>query len=165
MVDGITVELEGAQQAMRNIQTLERKMVRRIVSAGVRAGNKEIRTEARMDAPVRTGQLRRQIRASVKMNQATGTVTGTTYQKSTKKERRKGQRAHAIHLVVGGTKPHDIPHATFQGHSYALVHHPGTKPNPFMERAAHRVFGRAVSAFNKAFKAKLDAEVHALPKR
>lgn len=161
---GVTIAMTGIDQAMRNLRTLDRKMARRIVSAGVRAADKEIVKEARLLSPVRSGALRRSIRASVKMNRATGSVVGTIKSKTTAAMKRKGYDAYYAHMVVGGTKPHDIPHATFQGHSYAIVHHPGTRPNPFMERAARRVFSRAVAAFSKKLKEKLDAEVKALPK-
>lgn len=160
----VRVSVEGIDRAVRNLHTLERKMIRRIVSSGVRAADKEIVTEARLLAPVRTGALRRSIRASVKMDRVRGAVVGTIQSKSTKSMKRKGQDAYYAHMVVGGTRPHDIKHATFEGRTYAVVHHPGAKPNPFMERAARHVFARAVNAFNKAFNEKLNIEVAALPK-
>lgn len=169
MSDQITAHVEGLGQAIRNLKTLDRKMARRVVSAAVRAGDAVIVKEARMLAPVRSGQMRRQIRGSVKLHRGTGTVQGTVKQKSTKRERKKGQRAHALHLVVGGTKPHEI---TTKKHGLAIggavvvktVHHPGSHPNPFMDRAAAHANQPALAAFGRKFKAKLDEEVAKLPK-
>lgn len=161
--DGLTLDVRGLRSAARALEGLERKARRRVCSAAVRAGNGVFIKEARRLAPYRTGQMRRQIRGSVKMQQASGTVVGTVQPRSTKKERRKGQKAHAAHLVVGGTKPHVIRARSADSLRFGRVYveqvnHPGARANPFMERAANTAFRDAVKAFDKKYAERLDVE-------
>lgn len=155
----ITTRIIGADTAIKALQQLEFAARRRVVSAAVRASNTVIVREARSRAPVgKTGELKRQIRGTVKMDQATGIVRGEIKSRATKRQRDSGVRfaSKYAHLVIGGTKPHDIQRkdggslATPQGY-YQRVQHPGAKPRPFMEQAADAVFQQAINAFGVKF--------------
>lgn len=93
---------------------------------------RRVRDTARAEAPVRTGALRSSIGYRTAVAGATVTVTVQATAK------------HAA-MVHEGTRPHVIlprkgRFLRFPGKSgivYArIVHHPGTKPNPFLKRAA-----------------------------
>lgn len=96
-----------------------------------------IAQQAKVEAPVRTGRLRDSIRVSpirwVGLFKAEGKVEATV--------------PYAV-FVHEGTRPHVIRARNakalhFQMHGRDVfcksVHHPGTKPNPFMMRAATKV--------------------------
>ena len=161
----VTMTVYGIENAKRALASLEHKARRRVVSAGVRAGNKVLRDTARSLAPSRTGTLRKSINSSIKLDRATGIVRGTIYAgKATKAMQKKKQTAYYAHMVHGGTKPHEISvpkrkGMTVGGAVVQRVMHPGSRPNPWMERAAQTAFQRAVEAFRKAFGDKLRAEI------
>jgi len=95
-------------------------------------------------APKRTGRLRRSIKR--RKHGYTGEVTvGVPYaayvEFGTRPHVIRPVRARALRFKVGG----DVVFAK-------LVHHPGTKPNPFMRRTAERTLKHAGSLFEKSFR-------------
>lgn len=163
----VQVRIEGATVADKTLRDIEFAARRRVVSAAVRAGNAVIIREARNLAPVRTGNLRRQIRGTVKMDRVSGRVYGYVRARATKAQRTKGVQSAAryAHLVVAGTKPHEIPARPrgamqLPGGFFTRVMHPGARPRPFMEQAASNVFSDAVRAFDFKFSERLIVEIN-----
>lgn len=159
----VTVELKGAASAVKALEDLEFNARRRVVTAAVRSANKEVVAEARRRAPVLTGLLRKQIKASIKMYRGTGVVYATVRARATAAQKAKKNVAWYMNLVVGGTKPHEIrprnaKSLAIGGQAVAMVQHPGTKPNDFIEEAATAVFSRAVGAFEHTFAEKMKLE-------
>ena len=105
----VDIRIEGASRAIANLKNLEYNARRRAVSAGVRAANAVVVKAARAAAPRRTGALAASIRGSLKLDKATGTLVGTVHFRSTKAQKKKGKDAFYAHMVIGGTKPHEIP--------------------------------------------------------
>lgn len=168
---GVTLRLEGADLYREALTTLEMAARRRIVTAATRAGAKEILTVARRMAPVRSGRLRRQLASSIKFDRVNGKVTATIKAKKTKADKREGAR-HAgryLHLVVSGTKPHEISPANRDAlaigvHAYARITHPGARGRPFLDTAADAVWRDSVRAFDFKFSERLIIEINKLPK-
>lgn len=105
----IDIRIEGVARAVANLRSLEYNTRRRVVSAAVRAANAVVVKEARAQAPRRRGALAASIRGSLKLDRSTGTLVGAIAFKSTKAQKRKGWDAFYAHMVIGGTKPHQIP--------------------------------------------------------
>lgn len=161
-----SMELKGAKEAIANLNSLDKKGTRRVVNAGVRAASKPVLATARFMVPVKTGGLKASLRVtSTRLDRATGTVTMTVaVGQQLKRMAKKGQSAFYAHMVSGGTRPHVIRSrragALHFGDQFAkTVMHPGSRPNPFMERAAEAAFQAAVGAFAKAFDAKMTEEI------
>jgi HK97 gp10 family phage protein len=105
----VDIRIEGVSRAIANLKDLEYNARRRAVSAGVRAANAVVVNAARAASPRRTGALAASIRGSLKLDKTTGTLVGTVTFKSTKAQKKKGKDAFYAHMVIGGTKPHEIP--------------------------------------------------------
>lgn len=167
----ITVTLTGVERASANLKYLEQKAIRRVVTASVRAGLKVLVIEARDRAPRKTGKLRKNVRAvSVQRDRTTGTITGKVAAKATKRQREKGLGAYYGHMVMGGTKPHEI-HVRVAGAMtigggkvMKVVMHPGARPNDFMGEAARSGYRRAVQAFERKANEATEKELAKLPK-
>jgi HK97 gp10 family phage protein len=175
MTTTVSVKVTGVGQAVTNLKTLEYNARRRVVSAAVRAANAVVVRTAKTHAPRKTGTLASSIRGSLKLERSTGSVVGTVTFKSTKAQKEKGRDAWYAHIVIGGSKPHVIPrqgrnkkgarrYAVIAGQPYSRAKHPGTKPNPFMERAAEAAFTPAVSAFERRFSEAMETEIRKLSK-
>ena len=107
----VDIRIEGVSRAVANLDTLEYNARRRVVSAAVRAANAVVVRAARVNAPKRSGALSASIRGSLKLDRSTGSLIGTVAFKSTKAQKRKGRDAFYAHMVIGGTKLHQIPKA------------------------------------------------------
>lgn len=151
----IVMNIRGAEYADKTLRDLGYKIARRITTNATRAGTNVIRDIARKMAPVDTGLLRKRIGSSVKVNRVSGTAIGTVKGRRTKGQRKKGE-AHTnryLHLVVAGTKAHDIEPSEekksirVNGKPYEKVRHPGSRANPFMDRAARIGFRPSLVAF------------------
>ena len=166
MAETVSVRVEGIDQAIRSLRTIDYNARRRVASAGVRAGNRVFVKAARSAAPKRTGVLAKSIRGSVKLDRSAGTLRGTVASKATRAQKKKGHDSYYAHMVIGGAKPHAIPKSrrgviAIGRKVYRRVQHPGTRPNPFLEQVATREFNNAVRAFEKAFGEKLEKEITA----
>jgi HK97 gp10 family phage protein len=157
--------VEGLERAKRALEALEYKARRRVCQGAVRTAAAEIRNNVKALTPVRTGHLRGQFRLSIRLNRQTGAVAGVIKPKPTKAQKKRGQ-AHAnkyLHLVVAGTKPHvikprDAKAVAFGGVAREAVQHPGSRANPFMDRAYRQSSAPAIATFTRAFGTKLEAE-------
>lgn len=162
----VTTHIVGADQAVEALKKLEFAARRRVVTSATRASNAVLVRAAREMSPVgKTGQLKKQIRGTVKFDRITGTVSGTIRSHATKKQSAKGIRTAAryAHLVIGGTRPHEIT-ASGDGLKtpagfYRRINHPGAKPRPFMEEAANQYFQQAINAFGFQLDVALSREV------
>jgi HK97 gp10 family phage protein len=163
----VSIHIEGATTAVQSLKELEFNARRRVVSAAVRASNAVIVREAKKLAPTDTGLLQRSIRGTVKMDRVSGRVYGYVRAKRSagqKKKAKEGDKnpARYAHLVIGGTKAHEIKRdkgglAIGTGF-YTRVWHPGIKPRPFMEQAASNAFQEAISDFSEKFQEALTKE-------
>jgi len=96
------------------------------------------------EAPERTGRLKRSIKRKVRGTK--GEVRAEApyavfVEKGTRPHIIRPVRARALRFQVGG----EIVFAK-------LVHHPGTKPNPFMRRAAERTAQKIPDLFGKVWR-------------
>jgi len=160
--DAGSIRVEGIEDTLRILGTLEAKIRRRVVTAAVRAGGKELLTRARAGAPRRTGALAKQLRQRVRFDRKSGTVTTRIWPKPTKSQRKKGHshRGSVVHLVVEGTKAHKIRGpVSFNGRTFSQVDHPGSRPNPFIDRAAKSGQAASVALFTRRFASKLQEEI------
>jgi hypothetical protein len=126
-------------------------------SAGARAAVPILRAATPVGP---TGNLRRSVQAkAIRRQYGIGSVVApmTRKEKTTKSGKvRAGTGTAAQHraLVEYGTKPHIIAPRSLGGRlavagGYArLVHHPGAKPNPYLERAAGSMSAAAGRAFD-----------------
>lgn len=99
------------------------------------------------EAPVRTGRLRTSIKDQVI------TVSGGV-----------SLQFHSdvpyVPFVISGTQPHDIYPVNAKAlawhdqsgaqHFAAMVHHPGTKPNPFPQRALEKTRAAIIASYTEA---------------
>lgn len=158
--DDVSIEVD-VSEALLMLSTMEPKIRRRCVTAASRAGGNEILKRSRAEAPSRTGMMRKQLRLSMKFDGRKGLVTARVWPKATKSQRRKGHRPRGpiVHLVAAGTKPHTISGPiSFNGQVFAAAHHPGSRANPFQDRAARAAYSPAVAAFRRRFFAKIEEE-------
>lgn len=174
MTSEVRINVSGIGEAIAKLKTLEYNARRRAVSAAVRAGNAVIVRAAKAAAPRRSGALAASIRGTTKLDRKTGTLIGSVTFKSTKSQKKKGLDAYYAHMVIGGTKPHDIPrvskrrgqngkakrqYVVIDGHPYSRAKHPGQRPNPFMDHVADSSFSEVVHAFEARFAEAMDAEM------
>lgn len=152
--------ISAAQALLGRYQqpTLDRRMEQAMLAAA----RSELVPQMKAAAPVsstapafraytKRGALRRAVTARVARKQRPAIVVGP-------KGGKKG--AYYRHMVIGGTRAHEMPkagrrehRAGFQRvmswptgqHPYSVVQHPGSRPNPFVERTS-RARARAVAA-------------------
>lgn len=96
---------------------------------------------ARTEAPVRTGRLRESIQSIYRGRGRWEIVAGSN----------RGPGRHVAKIVHHGTKPHEIRPRRRKALKFywervgmvvilRSVNHPGTKPDPFLTRAMHRIW-------------------------
>lgn len=144
--------IQGAEDLQRRLRELAPKLERNILRGGLRAGAKVFVQIAQQEVPKRTGKLAKTIRDKTKtrrglvMAQAVAGDADAWY----------------AHIVRKGAKPHVIrPRRNqrglfFNGIWVRRIHHPGTKPNPFMERTLERGAPRALAAVADYIRKRLD---------
>jgi len=153
----LNIKVEGIDRAVKTLAELEYKARRRVATKAVRAGDNVILKEVKARTPKKSGALRKSTRQSIKLDQSSGIVRGKIVPgKATKSMQRKGQVPFYAHMVIGGTKPHEIATKNedvlaFPGGFFRKVMHPGSKPNPYIEQAADAAANKAVEAFSKMF--------------
>ncbi len=170
MSDGVSVKVEGVEEAIAKMASLEAKIKRRVVTKAIRAGGNVIVKAARQQAPSRSGSMRKAIRQSIKFDRRSGTVKG-----SVKIDRKKSYNTKwgtAIpgkyaHLIIAGTKAHEIKRAAARGlkigdRYYGSVFHPGARDNDFMGRASRSASHPAINTFAEKYGREVDIEVSKL---
>jgi hypothetical protein len=124
--------LSGVEEVTKNLLEFPVKVEAQVTRAGVRRMAEVIAAEVQFRVPVRTAALAATIRVVARRRGkevSAGVRVG---------DRKKG--VFYAHMVLGGTKPHVIkarPRGVlrFAGVVYRSVQHPGSRPNPFVERA------------------------------
>jgi len=91
----------------------------------------QIASYMRQEVPVRSGKLRDSIRVKVMDDRIEIGPEGADYGVYV----HYGTKPHEIHAKKGGTLAFQVGNRTVFA---TVVHHPGTQPNPFAERAAKR---------------------------
>jgi len=135
-VDVSTRGLEFDEVAEILGKDLKRKLVERLAEVAY--------TEAFYGAPWKTGKLARSIVAEVEDGEA----------------KIKALAPHAVY-VIEGTAPHEIRPVNASCLAFKaaggdmvftkLVRHPGTKPNPFLERAVEKAREQVEGLFDELF--------------
>lgn len=125
------ISVEGLEGAIALLDEYRSPQLDKLLTKATKAGATAFRTPIRSEAPVDAGDLRDAVRVRKSRRTPNAYVVGP-----------RGAR-HA-HLVIGGTKPHRIAARRvggflfFGGHWIPEVHHPGTDPDPFVERGVNR---------------------------
>jgi HK97 gp10 family phage protein len=142
----MSVQIKGAAELQRFLDQLPANVEKNIVRGALRAGTKVLADAVNVAVPERTGALKGSIkvRAGVRAGRATARVTIGD------------KKAWYLHIIEGGSKPHDIAPKkrlndgkkalAFGDFVRALVHHPGTKANPFFVRTVDANAQRASDA-------------------
>lgn len=175
-----TIELEGLAETRQRLLQLPDRIQKRCMSKAVRAGGALFVKAAKRNAPRLTGLFKRSLAQRVKSYQAGKVVVSITGQQNTVKNRRKLRRGRGgisgrgdlvpIHFVEENTKPHRIPKEgrgmlILRNRSggrvlvYSVVHHPGTRGQHPIRRAADSQAGAAAQEFAKKLAIEVDAEV------
>ena len=139
MTKPFIVEIKGMKKlkaAFRRSPMIASKEIQRAIATSVMLVNRN----AKLETPVRTGTLRRGIKS--KISPFKGTIESTV--------------AYGVY-VHEGTGPHIIRPVNKKAlfwkgakHPVKVVHHPGTKANPFMKRATEKSRGGVQRIFQKA---------------
>jgi hypothetical protein len=123
--------LEFNELAQKLSGPLKQKLIERVTDIAF--------AEAFWGAPVRTGYL-----------------ASTVYKQVSDSEGIVGVAASYARVVVEGSEPHEIRPANGEVLAFMIagkmiftpiVHHPGTKPNPFMQKAVENARGRVDETF------------------
>ncbi len=138
----MSVTIKGLEDLHRKLQALDRAADKDRNKAIV-AGARVLVAPMRAAAPKVTGTLRK----SVKVSNRRGSVSV-------------GPTARHRHLVIRGTRPHEIRpkddgSLRFGGGHAEVVHHPGSKGNPFVDRAFRANRERVLDTIRKHIWAKL----------
>lgn len=131
----VTITVTGLEQATSHLGRLQQINVQTFLHDAAEQLSGTLKAAVTAEAPQRTGALAGSLSASVSGSTITITA-GAPY----------------TPFVLHGTGPHDIFPSSAKAlfwpgarHPVAHVHHPGTKANPFGERAVNAVQG-AMSA-------------------
>ena len=181
MADTVSVDLRGFVEFQRNIRQLTRgrkagPKLRRAVRRAMNKAKTPILKAAKRETPKDKGVLRLSLRAKVGTSGDTiwaiiGPRRGR-FSRTVKKQKTEVDAFYA-HMVEGGTKPHVIPRVTKKGKRTGLmvfnaggekvfarkVGHPGTRAQPFLQKAGKAGFTRAKREFIKRFRFELERAV------
>ena len=140
MAKGINanIELDGVAHLQRFLKELPKRTSKKALKQAVNAGGTVVAKAARKEVPKKHGLLKKSITKKVKTYTSGNAVAliGSNKDTSETIDGRRHVPALYLHLVMGGTKPHAItskPYVPLLG--LRVSNHPGTKPNPFLQRA------------------------------
>jgi len=148
----IKVDLASERKLLRKLAKYEDRVQRRVMKSVLTAGVQPILAKARKIAPIGTGKnaqgvsrdhLKKTLIKRAKFYKNSG-ITNITIGTDARKS------PHG-HLVTGGTLPHGV--------------HPGTKPNPFIEKAAALAAPAVRSKMRTQLKKRMEAEAAKLAKQ
>lgn len=182
MADTVTVDLRGFREFQTNLKTLARgrkpgPKLRRIVRRAMNKAKTPILKAAKREAPKDKGVLRLSLRAKVGTSGDTvwaiiGPRRGR-FSRTVKKKKREVDAFYA-HMVEGGTKRHRIPRTAGKDPNRkrfmrfvvggetvvaSVVSHPGTRAQPFLQKAGRAGFTRAKREFTVRFRSELEKAV------
>lgn len=157
----LPVKIEGISTTVRRLNSLERRVAKRVAKKAVRAGGREHVKELRRQVPVDTGWMRKNI--TIRVGTRGGRIQSRVGAKSNKDPRTGRNAVHYVHLVERGTRPHAIPgHLLVNGAFVTDVQHPGAKANDAFARAARIAESRALDAFTRKLRDEVEAETRNL---
>lgn len=144
----MSVQIKGAAELQRFLDQLPANVEKNIVRGALRAGTKVLADAVQNVVPVKSGALKESIkvRAGVRAGRVTARVSIGD------------KKAWYLHILEGGSKPHDIAPKkrrdpsdgkkalSFGGFVRALARHPGAKANPFFVRTVDTHSQRASDA-------------------
>jgi len=182
MADTVAFDLRGVQEFQRNIKQLAtgRKpgvKLRRAVRKAMRKAKRPVQKAARREAPKFSGVLRKAITSKVGQSGDTiWAIIGVRQGPFMGRLRKQKIELDAFysHMVEGGTKPHPIPRLRKRETSRSKfmvfevggqvvttskVRHPGTRAQPFLQKAGRAGFTRAKRVFAVEFRRELRKEV------
>lgn len=120
------MKLDGAKELRNLITELPKRVESKALRKGLTVGSAPIKRAVKAGTPRRTGTLKRNIISKVSVKKGKGfSVTGARYIKG------KNNPSRYLHLVEGGTRPHDIK----QPKRRRTLHHPGTSGKGFVHNA------------------------------
>lgn len=132
----IEFKVQGFAELEKQMRDLPAKIEKRILARSVYAGAVIVRTEARSEIAKRTGATSKMVRI---FRARSGVKPGTVIYRVGLKENKyvAGLRGHIGRFLEFGTGPHIIRPKKAKalgkdGHLGALVHHPGTRPKPWL---------------------------------
>lgn len=121
------------------LQGLDARMANKVLRKGLAKAAQALKASMKKNSPKNTGELKKsfiyRIRKTGNKDYVAKVGAG-------------GKRGPVVHLLEGGTKPHDIYQKTFN----RTLHHPGAKPSPFFQDAVKQAQKDAQEAFVKAVK-------------
>jgi HK97 gp10 family phage protein len=137
-----SVTILGMDAVIRALELLDDPAASKLLQKATAAGGKALKPFIQAEAPVKTGRLRR----SVSTRQARKARPATVVSPRPKV-------AFYRHFVIDGTRPHEIViHNAVTptgGHYTRVIHHPGAKANPFVDRGFARGESAALAAIEK----------------
>ena len=164
------IEVRGLAEAERNLKRLDLKIRRSVTKKAGTAGGRILVKHARREAPHDTGNLKKTIRQRSRLlRSGKGQIT-VVKPRATKGQKKKGIDSFYAHMLIGGTKPHDLgsrgkrPKPPYSDHPYSRINHPGAAPDDFMWRAARRGATEAITAFRNRYVPLVNEETAKLPK-
>jgi hypothetical protein len=125
------ITVEGLDGAIALLDKYRSPELDKLLTKATKAGATSLRSPIRDEAPVDSGDLRSAVRIRKSRRTPNAYVVGP-------------RSVLYAHLVIGGTKPHQIAaHRVggflfFGGRLVPKVHHPGSDPDPFVERGFDR---------------------------
>jgi HK97 gp10 family phage protein len=161
VANGIKVKLEipGIQDMRKMLEALPRRVRKKALKAGVTAGAGPIVKAAKRDAPTQSKTLKKGITKKVRAysnGNAIAIIGENRATAGTYKGKRRVPQFY-WHLIIGGTKPHDIQinKGPMAGRT---VHHPGANSNPFFHNAVARTKAASGAAMKKKITDVVEAE-------
>lgn len=174
----ITFSVHGDEQLRVNLVKLKVAVQRKITRKAVTAAMRPLRMTAKKFAPKDTGQMRKQLVSKIKTYKS-GNVFGIVGVKNEKDSATGRRPSKYLHLVMGGTKAHDIlptkkrilvsTNLFAKGNKIKRivfgrrVQHPGAKKNPFLTDAFHGSSEAALDKFRDVMRDGILDEVDKLP--
>jgi HK97 gp10 family phage protein len=130
------LELPGTDDVAEFLRTVPKRVAKKALKQAVTAGATPLAKAARKEAPKKHGLLKSAVTKKVKVYPDGNAIAlvGANRDTSETIDGRRHVPALYLHLIVGGTKPHPQKHYV-RALELTVKQHPGTKPNPFLERA------------------------------
>lgn len=143
----ITAKLVGFEEVEQALNALPEKLAKKALREITAAGARIIKAETIKNAPVDKGDLKKSIKMSYKFIPARGEILYKIYPGK--------EYARLGHLIEFGSAPHIIRSRRpmgYKGRYGTVVHHPGTKPQPFMRTAFDENTDKALRAMARQAK-------------
>lgn len=165
MADAVRMEIQGLADLERRMRQLGPKLAKNALRSAVNAGAQVIKKEAQARAPENTGKLKKKA-IYVTRSREESSDSKQTYKVAVRmgrKEQKKGRDAYYWWWVEFGTKAHLIKAKISKvlsggGETFGReMHHPGTKPRPFLAPAFEAKKMQALERIKQKLKQRLDA--------